>query len=192
MQLLRTVDVHFSLRDIEVRADGHIFAHFNDRTLRHYDPAGTELSLLNLPNSANHSMAMSADGTIVIGSGGHHLTLTDTTLAASTEIELSETTEGSWGSFVAFGTPVFIRKPGDVTGDGAVGIEDLDLLLANWGDTVATGAHGDLDASGLIDSGDLQLVIANWDSGTPPASIPEPGTVALLVLSGCAILRRRR
>ena len=49
---------------------------------------------------------------------------------------------------------------GDYTGDGFVGVEDLDLLLANWGDAVNPGdyALGDGDGNGLIGSADLALV----------------------------------
>ncbi|XAM00112.1 PEP-CTERM sorting domain-containing protein [Phycisphaeraceae bacterium D3-23] len=87
---------------------------------------------------------------------------------------------------------------GDYTGDGLVGVEDLDLLLANWGDAVTPGdyALGDGNGDGLIGSDDLALVQAHWGNGTPGSPgggvIPEPGSLALLGLGGLALMHRRR
>jgi hypothetical protein len=63
--------------------------------------------------------------------------------------------------------------PGDLNGDGFVGIEDLDLLLAHWGDTVTPGdlASGDATGDGLVNADDLQVVLDHFGNGTPP---PEP------------------
>ncbi|XAL98891.1 hypothetical protein OT109_15050 [Phycisphaeraceae bacterium D3-23] len=90
-------------------------------------------------------------------------------------------------SFINFGTQ------GDPTHDGFVGVDDLDLLLANWGDFVTPGdtAQGDLNRDGLVGQEDLQIVLDHWGTGTPPANIPEPGTLALLALPLFATPRRR-
>ncbi|XAM01390.1 endonuclease/exonuclease/phosphatase family protein [Phycisphaeraceae bacterium D3-23] len=85
-------------------------------------------------------------------------------------------------------------EPGDITGDGFVGVEDLDVLLAHWGDSVAAydRSAGDLSGDALVGQADLDLVIANWSDGTPPdVNIPEPGTLALLVVGACIGCRRR-
>ncbi|GAB4107936.1 MAG: hypothetical protein Kow00105_12590 [Phycisphaeraceae bacterium] len=56
-------------------------------------------------------------------------------------------------------TPV--RLAGDPTGDGFVGIDDLNIVLGDW------------------------------NQGTPPVSLlPEPASYVLLVVCGAALIRR--
>jgi hypothetical protein len=88
-----------------------------------------------------------------------------------------------------------VRFAGDATGDGLIGIEDLDLLLAHWGTAVTPGVfdQGDFTGDGLVNNADLQLTLANWSLGTAPdINIPEPGTLAGFTLGGWLLLRRRR
>ena len=83
---------------------------------------------------------------------------------------------------------------GDANHDGYVGVEDLDILLANWGDDVTPGSHqsGDLDGDGVVGAGDLALVQSHWGAGTPPESVPEPGTLGALVAAAFFVTPRRR
>jgi len=87
---------------------------------------------------------------------------------------------------------------GDFDGNGFVGIDDLNILLANWNTTVTAGdlTVGDADGTGFIGVDDLNILLANWNAGTlptPPGTvIPEPASLALLGLGGIAMLRRRR
>lgn len=83
---------------------------------------------------------------------------------------------------------------GDLNTDGYVGVEDLDLLLAHWGETTHqyNFAGGDLSGDGLVGQADLDLIIAHWGNGSlPGVNIPEPGTAALLGLMLLAGRRRR-
>lgn len=84
---------------------------------------------------------------------------------------------------------------GDLNGDGFVGVEDLDILLAHWGDIAALGgtAIGDASGNGEVGQEDLEIVLAGWGEGTPPGSlIPEPGSAAGIGLLWLLISGRRR
>ncbi len=90
--------------------------------------------------------------------------------------------DGSSGVFVAT-----IGIPGDLDGDGFVGITDLNLILANWNQNVTPGdpLAGDSTGDGFVGIEDLNAVLGNWNAGTPPppeatnANIPEPATILL-------------
>lgn len=51
--------------------------------------------------------------------------------------------------------------PGDATGDGAVDLADLNLVLANFG---SAASEGDANGDGQVDLTDLNLVLANFGS----------------------------
>ena len=83
---------------------------------------------------------------------------------------------------------------GDLNGDGFVGIDDLNLVLANWNQNVVPGLRlkGDPNADGFVGIDDLNLVLGNWNQGTPPAqqhNIPEPATVTILMIALCFVSR---
>jgi len=106
---------------------------------------------------------------------------------------LLHTSQGS--TFGWFMATIQDLAPGDVTGDGFVGAEDLDILLANWGDAVGVRAasSGDLSGDGFVGQADLDILMANWGTGTlPGTNIPEPGSLVMLCLVGLPLLRRRR
>jgi 6-phosphogluconolactonase (cycloisomerase 2 family) len=48
---------------------------------------------------------------------------------------------------------------GDINGDGVVDVEDLLILLGDWGES---GSDADLDGSGTVDVEDLLILLANW------------------------------
>jgi len=83
---------------------------------------------------------------------------------------------------------------GDLDGDGYVGAEDLDVVLANWGQAVGLGdrLQGDSTGDGLVGGSDLQVVLDNWGSGEVPGGIvPEPSSLWSFA-AGLMFLRRRR
>ena len=81
-------------------------------------------------------------------------------------------------------------NPGDADGDGDVDDDDLSLLLANWGaDTDC--AHGEFSDIAPVDDDDLSLLLANW-TGPLAAAVPEPASLALLLVAASALRRRRR
>ncbi len=87
--------------------------------------------------------------------------------------------------------------PGDLNGDGFVGIDDLNLVLGNWNQNVTPGdpLAGDPSGDGFVGIDDLNEILGNWNAGTPPtagAAVPEPTTMGLLGLGTVAMLRRKR
>lgn len=92
--------------------------------------------------------------------------------------------EGQITSVRLFGNP-------DLTGDGDVDQDDLDLVLQNFG---ARGLTGDANIDGVTDYDDLTYTLQHWTSTAPPIlAVPEPGTAAVLgLLSALGLSRRRR
>jgi len=85
--------------------------------------------------------------------------------------------------------------PGDLNGDGFVGLDDLDIVLGNWNLNVPP-ANPDADPSGdgFVGLDDLDIVLNNWNTGTPPSgsnSIPEPASCLLLATAGLILANRR-
>ncbi|MBN2023379.1 MAG: PEP-CTERM sorting domain-containing protein [Pirellulales bacterium] len=82
----------------------------------------------------------------------------------------------------------------DADGDGFVNAADAAILAGNWLKGVGNGASGgDFNVDGTVDDLDLAILAANWSPGTGGAAVPEPGTMALLLLGavGTYAIRRR-
>jgi hypothetical protein len=83
--------------------------------------------------------------------------------------------------------------PGDANGDGRVDINDLTIVLAHYGQTLAPGswAEGDFTGDGVVDINDLTIVLAHYgqtSSAGALAAVPEPASAVLLVCCGLAAL----
>ena len=72
------------------------------------------------------------------------------------------------------------KLQGDLNFDGFVGIDDLNIVLGSWNQTVATAgiwSLGDPSGDKFVGIDDLNAVLGNWNAGTPPAAsatVPEP------------------
>ena len=87
--------------------------------------------------------------------------------------------------------------PGDANLDGKVDINDLTIVLANYGQTGATWAQGEFTGSGAVDINDLTIVLANYNqsagaSAGGMAAVPEPSTIAIAAAALLGLLACRR
>ena len=81
--------------------------------------------------------------------------------------------------------------PGDADGDGDVDDDDLSLLLAHWGaDTDCT--YGEFNGLPPVNDDDLSLLLANWTGSLGRAPIPEPVTMALMLLGASVLTHGHR
>ena len=66
-------------------------------------------------------------------------------------------------------------EPGDANGDGRVDINDLTIVLANFGQTGMAWSQGDFTGDGTVDMNNLTIVLANYGYGvTAPSPPPSP------------------
>jgi hypothetical protein len=89
---------------------------------------------------------------------------------------------------------------GDANGDGRVDVNDLTIVLSNFGRTGMTWSQGEFTGDGTVDVNDLTILLANFGktSGASAgglAAVPEPGSLLLAVLAAVGLLaygRRKR
>lgn len=55
--------------------------------------------------------------------------------------------------------------PGDANNDNTVDVDDLSIVLGEWGQTVIVHQGGDLSGDGRVDVDDLEAILANWQGG---------------------------
>ena len=136
---------------------------------------------------------------------------TDTGVMRLANIALTEDAIGTFTvlvNFTGIDGPVTLREdgwvvngiayfdlPGDLDGNGFVGVDDLNLVLQYWNQTVPPASHAaDPSGDGFVGIDDLNAVLLNWNIGTPPtagSTVPEPATASLALLAGLTCLGRR-
>ena len=65
-----------------------------------------------------------------------------------------------------------IAEPGDANGDGKVDINDLTIVLTNFGQSGMTWSQGDFNTDGKVDINDLTIVLTNFGQTAARASRP--------------------
>ncbi|MEA1950545.1 MAG: PEP-CTERM sorting domain-containing protein [Planctomycetota bacterium] len=81
----------------------------------------------------------------------------------------------------------------DFNGDGPVDVSDLGILATSY--DAGSGmdfTDGDANGDGLVDVSDLGILATNYDTGGPAAAVPEPATLALLVIGALGLLIYRK
>jgi uncharacterized protein YjbI with pentapeptide repeats len=144
---------------------------------------------------------------------------TNTTEPESRSVGYAENSTMPLGPFATFrgqpvdGTSILIAytRTGDANLDGVVNDDDVTIVSATYAPGVpqASWALGDFDYNGFVDDDDVTLLGAFYDPaaqaltlpspdlpaagarrGITAAAVPEPGTVALLVIGLIAVLLR--
>jgi phytase-like protein len=83
----------------------------------------------------------------------------------------------------------------DLDHTGFVGINDLNIILSRWNQTVFPGSGPDPTVDGFVGIEDLNIVLGNWNAGTPPplaALVPEPASALLGLACACVVVCRRQ
>lgn len=93
---------------------------------------------------------------------------------------------GNWNSMLFETGP---KTPGDANLDGMVDGNDLTTILTYWGQTGLGQEFGDLNGNGTVDGPDYSEVLSYWGTAPEPSTdVPEPATLALLLLGGLVVL----
>jgi len=112
-------------------------------------------------------------------------------------VDLPDPGHGAGDSLVLVNVPDPISR-GDFNMDGRVDSIDLTLLLTEWGKRSEIHPAWTEPFDGYVDNNELTALLTNWGSGTESPDylnssvVPEPATVALLILGGLGVLKRRR
>jgi hypothetical protein len=156
-----------SANDVVGSSDGHAFI---------CPQAGAMLDLNSLaPNLTNSDGTWTLLGATAISENGQYICGT-----------------ASNGT-VTHGFLLTAALPGDANLDGTVDINDLTVVLANYGQTGATWIDGEFTGDGTVDINDLTIVLTHYGqslgaTASGMAAVPEPSSVGLLAAGLAGLL----
>ena len=80
--------------------------------------------------------------------------------------------------------------PGDANNDGVVDINDLTIVLTNFGQSTGSWSTGDFTGDGTVDINDLTIVLANFGATNAAGikGVPEPSCMMLLGICAISLL----
>lgn len=156
-------------------ANGLIY-HAYGTTLRVIEPApsGFFLTLKAQFNGVNgqwDSMAFTADGSRLVATAQGQWYEIDPATGAGTLIVGAPAHPAPLGGLVYIGVlsdsdgdgvPDVCECPGDLSMDGEIDVEDLNLVLSNWAQTGGAGLPGDATRDGVVDVDDLNAVLSGF------------------------------
>ncbi len=86
-----------------------------------------------------------------------------------------------------------LPKPGDANNDGFVDALDAQFLAEHWlMDSGTFWWDGDFNGDEKVDDADAAIMAANWSPALSSASVPEPGTVVMLLAGALLLVFMRR
>ena len=90
---------------------------------------------------------------------------------------------------------IMATLPGDANLDGTVDVNDLTVVLTNFGATGAVWSQGNFNYDGRVDLDDLTILLAEFGQTVAAprsaAAVPEPAAIVLLGIGAIALLSGR-
>ena len=72
----------------------------------------------------------------------------------------------------------------------------MTAIITNWGEYHSGWEWGDVSGDGFVGGDDLNMLLTAWGSGgfppEPPSGIPEPATLSFLLIASLPLLKKRR
>jgi cyclophilin family peptidyl-prolyl cis-trans isomerase len=123
--------------------------------------------------------------------------------ASLSETPLVNYQVGPWQYYLEtfYDIEVLTDLDGDVNLDGVVDSTDAEAFRGHYGSLDATWLEGDFNGNGVVDFDDAWRLLGNYDDTTAPGvsveyltetPVPEPATMAVLMVGGLLTLARRR